>query len=69
MLLTFSPLGRVFAWRCVQALFHGATKEELEGKGWVAAQQKAFTKWMNVYLRTRKLRVDSIFTGECVVRE
>ena len=46
-----------------QALFHGATKEDLAGKGWVVAQQKAFTKWMNVYLRTRKLRVDSIFTG------
>ena len=45
-----------------QALFHGATKEDLAGKGWVAAQQKAFTKWMNVYLRTRKLRVANIFT-------
>ena len=33
----------------------------LAGKGWVAAQQKAFTKWMNVYLRMRKLHVTNIF--------
>ena len=46
-----------------QALFHGATKEDLAGKGWIAAQVKAFTKWMNVYLRTRKLRVANIFEG------
>ena len=53
--------GRLLTRPRAQALFHGATKEDLASKGWVTAQQKAFTKWMNVYLRQRKLRVANIF--------